>query len=107
MKSLPFVLALLFCGILIASIAEKGHTEHLDPSVEKWEQLAWNQLEREYKGAELTDYSYMGRTKVNREQTKDVFRVTVQTAKETFSSRAEVYFHPVTKHVISINIFRL
>lgn len=37
MKSLPFALALLFCGILIASIAEKGHTEHLDPSVEKWE----------------------------------------------------------------------
>lgn len=34
MKSLPFALALLFCGILIASIAEKGHTEHLDPSVE-------------------------------------------------------------------------
>lgn len=37
MKSLPFALALLFCGILIASISEKGHTEHLDPSVEKWE----------------------------------------------------------------------
>ncbi len=53
MKSLPFALALLFCGILIASIAEKGHTEHLDPSVEKWEQLAWNQLEREYKGPSL------------------------------------------------------
>ncbi|MFP3813996.1 DUF3889 domain-containing protein, partial [Bacillus sp. SIMBA_005] len=51
--------------------------------------------------------SYMGRTKVNREQTKDVFRGTVQTAKETFSSRAEVYFHPVTKHLISVHIFRL
>ncbi len=107
MKSLPFALALLFCGILIASIAEKGHTEHLDPSVEKWEQLAWNQLEREYKGPSLPIIRTWSRTKVNREQTKDVFRVTVQTTKETFSSRAEVYFHPVTKHVISINIFRL
>ncbi|KXZ23963.1 hypothetical protein AXI59_06540 [Bacillus nakamurai] len=107
MKSLPFALALLFCGILIVSIAEKGHTEHLNESVEKWEHLAWNQLKREYKDAELSDYSYMGRTKMNREQTKDVFRVTVKTKAETFSSRAEVYFHPVTKHVISINIFRL
>lgn len=107
MKSLPFALALLFCGILIASIAEKGHTEHLDPSVEKWEQLAWNQLEREYKGSRAYRLFVHSRTKVNREQTKDVFRVTVQTTKETFSSRAEVYFHPVTKHVISINIFRL
>ncbi|MED4859795.1 YqzG/YhdC family protein [Bacillus atrophaeus] len=107
MKSLPYTIALLFCGLLIVSIAAKGYSTNPNESVQKWEQIAWSKLQDEYKGASLSDYAYMGRTEVNDEQTKDVFRVTVSRNKETFSAHAEVYFHPVTKHMISINVFRL
>ncbi|MDO3661859.1 YqzG/YhdC family protein [Bacillus sp. C28GYM-DRY-1] len=107
MKSLPYTIALLFCGLIIMSMAAKGHSADTDESVQKWEQLAWSKIQDEYKDASFSDYDYMGRTKVNDEQTKDVFRVTVKQKADTFSVRAEVYFHPVTKHMISINVFRL
>ncbi|MEK3710924.1 YqzG/YhdC family protein [Bacillus sp. FSL K6-1005] len=107
MKSLPYMIALLFCGLILVSMAAKGHSENMNESVQKWEQLAWSKIQDEYKGASFSDYAYMGRTEVNDQQTKDVFRVTVSQNDETFSVRAEVYFHPVTKHMISINVFRL
>ncbi|MGK9265122.1 YqzG/YhdC family protein [Bacillus inaquosorum] len=107
MKSLPYTIALLFCGLIIVSMAAKGHSTDTNESVQKWEKLAWSKIQDEYKGASLSDYAYMGRTEVNDEQTKDVFRVTVRQNDDTFSVRAEVYFHPVTKHMISINVFRL
>ncbi|MCY8304170.1 YqzG/YhdC family protein [Bacillus spizizenii] len=107
MKSLPYTIALLFCGLIIMSMAAKGHSADTDESFQKWEQLAWSKIQDEYKGASFSDYAYMGRTEVNDEQTKDVFRVTVRQKADTFSVRAEVYFHPVTKHMISINVFRL
>ncbi|MFL6977846.1 YqzG/YhdC family protein [Bacillus inaquosorum] len=107
MKSLPYTIALLFCGLIIVSMAAKGHSTDTNESVQKWEKLAWSKIQDEYKGASFSDYAYMGRTEVNDEQTKDVFRVTVRQNDATFSVRAEVYFHPVTKHMISINVFRL
>lgn len=107
MKSLPYSIALLFCGLIIVSMAAKGHSADTNESVQKWEQLAWSRIQDEYKGALFSDYAYMGRTEVNDQQTKDVFRVTVRQNDDTFSVRAEVYFHPVTKHMISINVFRL
>ncbi|KAF1680390.1 YqzG/YhdC family protein [Bacillus mexicanus] len=107
MKSLPYTISLLFCGLVIVSLAAKGHSADTNEFVQKWEQLAWDTIQDEYKGASFSDYAYMGRTEVNDEQTKDVFRVTVKQKDATFSVRAEVYFHPVTKHMISINIFRL
>ncbi|QIW79190.1 YqzG/YhdC family protein [Bacillus tequilensis] len=107
MKSMPYTIALLFCGMIIVSMAAKGHSADTNESVQKWEQLAWSKIQDEYKGAAFSDYAYMGRTEVNDEQTKDVFRVTVRQNNNIFSVRAEVYFHPVTKHMISINVFRL
>ncbi|MCE0740759.1 MULTISPECIES: YqzG/YhdC family protein [Bacillus] len=107
MKSLPYTIALLFCGLIIVSMAAKGHSTDTNESVQKWEKLAWSKIQDEYKGASFSDYAYMGRTEVNDEQTKDVFRVTVKQNDATFSVRAEVYFHPLTKHMISINVFRL
>ncbi|MCY8998018.1 YqzG/YhdC family protein [Bacillus inaquosorum] len=107
MKSLPYTIALLFCGLIIVSMAAKGHSTDTNESVQKWEKLAWSKIQDEYKGASFSDYAYMGRTEVNDEQTKDVFRVTVKQYDDTFSVRAEVYFHPLTKHMISINVFRL
>ncbi|MCY7908424.1 YqzG/YhdC family protein [Bacillus inaquosorum] len=107
MKSLPYTIALLLCGLIIVSMAAKGHSTDTNESVQKWEKLAWSKIQDEYKGASFSDYAYMGRTEVNDEQTKDVFRVTVKQNDDTFSVRAEVYFHPLTKHMISINVFRL
>ncbi|MFP7233902.1 YqzG/YhdC family protein [Bacillus subtilis] len=107
MKSLPYTIALLFCGLIIVSMAAKGHSADSNESVQKWEKLAWSKIQEEYKGASFSDYAYMGRTEVNDQQTKDVFRVTVRQNGDNFSVRAEVYFHPVTKHMISINVFRL
>ncbi|MCY8281279.1 DUF3889 domain-containing protein, partial [Bacillus inaquosorum] len=77
MKSLPYTIALLFCGLIIVSMAAKGHSTDTNESVQKWEKLAWSKIQDEYKGASFSDYAYMGRTAVNDEQTKDVFRVTV------------------------------
>ncbi|BBP88124.1 DUF3889 domain-containing protein [Bacillus safensis] len=74
---------------------------------ENWERLAYTAFKDEYKGAALNDYHYIGRTEVNDEQTKDVFRVTVKEGSTRFAAHAEIYFHPVTGHLISINVFRL
>lgn len=41
MKSLPYTIALLFCGLIIVSMAAKGHSTDTDESVQKWEQLAY------------------------------------------------------------------
>ncbi|MEH2998587.1 YqzG/YhdC family protein [Bacillus pumilus] len=75
--------------------------------VENWERLAYTALQEEYEGAALNDYQYIGRTQVNEDQTKDVFRVTVKEGSTLFAAHAEIYFHPVTGHLISINVFRL
>ncbi|MGV2470100.1 DUF3889 domain-containing protein [Bacillus subtilis] len=88
-------------------MAAEGHSTDTDESVLEGEQLAWSTIQVEYKGASFSDYAYMGRTEVNDQQTKDVFRVTVRQKDDTFSVRAEVYCHPVTNHMISINVFRL
>lgn len=69
--------------------------------------LAYTALQDEYEGAALNDYHYIGRTQVNEDQTKDVFRVTVKEGSTRFAAHAEIYFHPVTGHLISINVFRL
>lgn len=107
MKFFLFVLVLLFCGIFIVLIVEKGYIEYFDLLVEKWEQFVWNQLECEYEGVEFIDYLYMGCMKVNWEQMKDVFCVMVKIKKDMFFFCVEVYFYFVIKYVISINIFRL
>lgn len=36
MKSLPYTIALLFCGLIIMSMAAKGHSADTDESVQKW-----------------------------------------------------------------------
>lgn len=92
MKSLPYTIALLFCGLIIVSMAAKGHSTDTDESVQKWEQLAWSKIQDEYKGASFSDYAYMGRTEVNDQQTKDVFRVTVRQKDDTFSVRPKSIF---------------
>lgn len=92
MKSLPYTIALLFCGLIIVSMAAKGHSTDTDESVQKWEQLAWSKIQDEYKGASFSDYAYMGRTEVNDQQTKDVFRVTVRQKDDTFSVRSRSLF---------------
>lgn len=76
-------------------------------AAENWERLAYTAFQDEYEGAALNDYHYIGRTQVNEEQTKDVFRVTVKEGSTRFAAHAEIYFHPVTGHLISINVFRL
>ncbi|MFN2746844.1 MULTISPECIES: DUF3889 domain-containing protein [Bacillus] len=76
-------------------------------SADRWERIAWSALEEKYKGAKLEDYEYVGRTEVNDEQAKDVFRVTVIQEGKAFSAHAEVYFHPVTNAIISVQIFPL
>ncbi|MFS0655049.1 DUF3889 domain-containing protein [Bacillus sp. 179-C3.3 HS] len=74
---------------------------------DKWGRLAYTALQDEYEGATFSDFHYIGRTQVNRVQAKDVFRVTVKTGSAIFAAHAEMYFHPVTGHLISMNVFRL
>lgn len=64
-------------------------------------------LKKNTKAQRLEDYEYLGRTQVNDEETKDVFRVTVNQEGKSFSAHAEVYFHPVTNAIINVNIFPL
>lgn len=100
--------AVFFSIVFIASFTAKGHhaiEEH--DSVERWERIAWSALEEKYKGASLKDYEYIGRTEINDEETKDVFRVTVNQKGKSFPAHAEVYFHPVTNAIISVQIFPL
>jgi hypothetical protein len=108
MKKFPLILTLFFCILLLASFSIKSFSEEKQPvAPARWEKIAWNALEDRYKGSELTDFNYVGRTEVNDEQTKDVFRVTVNRKKESYSARAEIYFNPVTNNLITISIFRL
>lgn len=107
MKKIPYVLTIFLCGLVVLSITAKGFHSKEDVSPKKWEKIALSTIRDKYHGASFKEYEYIGRTAVNNEQTKDVFRVTVQKHKKTFSAHAEVYFHPVTKHIISVNVFRL
>ncbi|MED4371636.1 YqzG/YhdC family protein [Bacillus licheniformis] len=102
------ILHVLFCILTLLSFPAKGHfqTDGFD-APERWERIAWSALEEKYKGAKLEDYEYLGRTQVNDEETKDVFRVTVNQEGKSFSAHAEVYFHPVTNAIINVNIFPL
>ncbi|MDM5297338.1 YqzG/YhdC family protein [Bacillus pumilus] len=92
--------------VLSSLIVHPGSKAAIQP-VENWERLAYTALQEEYDGAALNDYHYIGRTQVNKEQTKDVFRVTVKDGSAPFAAHAEIYFHPVTGHLISIHVFRL
>lgn len=98
-----FTAGMVLLGSLMVHPASKAAVQ----PVENWERLAYTALQDEYEGAALNDYHYIGRTKVNDEQTKDVFRVTVKEGSTLFAAHAEIYFHPVTGHLISINVFRL
>ncbi|MFJ5963954.1 YqzG/YhdC family protein [Bacillus sp. NPDC093026] len=93
--------------ILLGSFITHPTLKAIGQPVEKWERIAYTALQDEYEGASLNDYHYIGRTQVNDEQTKDVFRVTVKNGSALFAAHAEIYFHPVTGHLISINVFRL
>ncbi|MGN9866245.1 YqzG/YhdC family protein [Bacillus swezeyi] len=106
MKKLSY--AFFFSILMLSAFTANSYTlgeEH--DSAERWERIAWSALEEKYKGAQLEDYEYVGRTEVNDEQAKDVFRVTVNQESKTFSAHAEVYFHPVTHAIISVQIFPL
>ncbi|ALC80529.1 MULTISPECIES: DUF3889 domain-containing protein [Bacillus] len=108
MKRFPFVLTLFFCVLLLASFSIKSFSEEgQSVAYDRWKKIAWGALEDKFKGSKLTEYKYIGRTEVNKEQTKDVFRVTVKRNNETYSAHAEVYFDPLTKNIIAINVFRL
>lgn len=98
-----FAAGMVLLGSLMIHPASKAAVQPL----ENWERLAYTALQDEYAGAALNDYHYIGRTQVNDEQTKDVFRVTVKEGSTRFAAHAEIYFHPVTGHLISINVFRL
>lgn len=93
--------------VLLSSLIIHPASKAVEQPVEYWERLAYTALKDEYEGAALNDYHYIGRTQVNDEQTKDVFRVTVKDGSALFAAHAEIYFHPVTGHLISINVFRL
>ncbi|PRR91888.1 MULTISPECIES: YqzG/YhdC family protein [unclassified Bacillus (in: firmicutes)] len=93
--------------VLFSSFMIHPATNAAVQPVENWERLAYTALQEEYEGAALNDYQYIGRTQVNEDQTKDVFRVTVKEGSTLFAAHAEIYFHPVTGHLISINVFRL
>nr|WP_257215469.1 YqzG/YhdC family protein [Bacillus pumilus] len=93
--------------VLLASLTIHPASKAEVQPAENWERLAYTALQDEYEGATLNDYHYIGRTQVNDEQTKDVFRVTVKEGSTLFAAHAEIYFHPVTGHLISINVFRL
>ncbi|WP_434219108.1 YqzG/YhdC family protein [Bacillus pumilus] len=99
----PFAAAMVLFGSFMIHPATNAATQ----PVENWERLAYTALQEEYEGAALNDYQYIGRTQVNEDQTKDVFRVTVKEGSTLFAAHAEIYFHPVTGHLISINVFRL
>ncbi|ABV61575.1 MULTISPECIES: YqzG/YhdC family protein [Bacillus] len=99
----PFVAAMVLFGSFMIHPATNAATQ----PVENWERLAYTALQEEYEGAALNDYQYIGRTQVNEDQTKDVFRVTVKEGSALFAAHAEIYFHPITGHLISINVFRL
>ncbi|AOZ87855.1 hypothetical protein BK049_03475 [Bacillus xiamenensis] len=94
---------MILFGSLMVHPASKAAAYPAD----NWERLAYTALQDEYEGASLNDYHYIGRTQVNDEQTKDVFRVTVKEGSTLFAAHAEIYFHPETGHLISINVFRL
>nr|WP_237697801.1 YqzG/YhdC family protein [Bacillus australimaris] len=93
--------------VLLGSLMNHPASKAAGQPLENWERLAYTALQDEYEGAALNDYHYIGRTQVNDEQTKDVFRVTVKEGSTHFAAHAEIYFHPVTGHLISINVFRL
>ncbi|AVM23142.1 DUF3889 domain-containing protein [Bacillus pumilus] len=93
--------------VLFGSLMIHPEIKAASQPVENWERLAYTALQDEYEGAALNDYRYIGRTQVNDDQTKDVFRVTVKEGSMLFAAHAEIYFHPVTGHLISINVFRL
>jgi len=76
--------------VLIGSPMIHPSSKAVVQPAENWERLA-----------------YTARTQVNEDQTKDVFRVTVKEGSTRFAAHAEIYFHPVTGHLISINVFRL
>ncbi|MBG9916486.1 YqzG/YhdC family protein [Bacillus sonorensis] len=99
---------LFFSLIVLTSLMGHSHpAEGGRHSVDRWERIAWSALEEKYQDAQLKDYEYIGRTRVNDEQIKDVFRVTVNQDGKTFPVHAEVYFHPVTNIIISVHIFPL
>ncbi|MGE6630802.1 YqzG/YhdC family protein [Bacillus sp. NPDC077027] len=101
---MPFLLICsFFCGLWFHQTTNAT----AEQPVEKWGRIAYTAFQDEYEGAKLKDYHYIGRTKVNEEQTKDVFRVTIDRGSKPFAAHAEIYFHPVTGHLISINVFRL
>ncbi|WP_376776403.1 YqzG/YhdC family protein [Bacillus stratosphericus] len=103
----PKLWMLIVAGmLLLGSLIHPASKAAVQP-FENWERLAYTALQDEYEGAALNDYHYIGRTQVNDEQTKDVFRVTVKEGSTLFAAHAEIYFHPVTGHLISINVFRL
>ncbi|MFS8300614.1 YqzG/YhdC family protein [Bacillus altitudinis] len=93
--------------VLFGSLMIHSSSQAAVQPAENWERLAYTALQDEYEGAALNDYHYIGRTQVNEDQTKDVFRVTVKEGSTRFAAHAEIYFHPVTGHLISINVFRL
>lgn len=99
---MPFAAGMVLYGIFMIYPATNAAMQP-----ENWERLAYTALQEEYEGAALNDYQYIGRTQVNEDQTKDVFRVTVKEGSTLFAAHAEIYFHPVTGHLISINVFRL
>ncbi|WP_411955704.1 YqzG/YhdC family protein [Bacillus sp. 28A-2] len=104
----PKLWMLLAAGmVLLSSLMIHPPSKAAVQPLENWERLAYTALQEEYEGAALNDYHYIGRTKVNDEQTKDVFRVTVKDGSALFAAHAEIYFHPVTGHLISIHVFRL
>lgn len=108
MKRFPFAFMMFFCLYLLASFSIKNFSEEDQPlAFDRWKKIAWDALEDKFKGSELTGYKYIGRTEVNEKQTKDVFRVTVKRKNETYSAHAEVYFDPLTKNIIAVNVFRL
>ncbi|MSO00977.1 DUF3889 domain-containing protein [Bacillus paralicheniformis] len=97
-----------FCILTLLSFPAKSHFQAgVSDTPERWERIAWSALEEKYEGAKFEDYEYLGRTQVNDDETKDVFRVTVNQKGKSFSAHAEVYFHPVTNAIINVNIFTL
>lgn len=70
----PFVAGMVLFGSFMIHPATNAAMQ----PVENWERLAYTALQEEYEGAALNDYQYIGRTQVNEDQTKDVFRVTVK-----------------------------
>ncbi|MDA1476085.1 DUF3889 domain-containing protein [Bacillus sp. CLL-3-40] len=96
----------LFSFMIVISMTQKSYSLE-ENHLERWERIAFSALEEKFKGALLEDYQYIGRTEVNGEQTKDVFRVTVNQKGKAFSAHAEVYFHPITNTIISVNVFTL